>query len=224
MHIEARYNKKITLPDEFINNIPKKVMFFTTVQYMDSLESMKQQLIDANIDVSLSSPRHTKYKGQILGCSNRLIKGFEGDFVFVGDGEFHPKALLLQNKSRVYAFDPKTEIQKVFDHQDAEKLRKKVKGAFTKFIMSKSIGVLITTKPGQYKERIADKLVEKFPDKKFYFFLDNTHNFNGLNDFPFIDCFVNTMCERIGYDDMDVQNMSIINAEDIFDIENGLFD
>ena len=105
-----------------------------------------------------------------------------------------------------------------------DNLRKKVKGAFAKFLMSKEIGVLITTKPGQYKEKVADKFVEKYPDKKFYFFLDNTHNFGGLKDFPFVDSFVNTMCERIGYDDMDVQGISIINAEDIYDIEAGLFD
>ena len=224
IHVEAKYNRQIVLPQEFIEKLPREVIFFTTVQYLDSLEPMRKQLSDSNIEVKLIQPRHTRYEGQILGCSTRTIKGFEGDFVFIGDGVFHPKALLLHNKGRVFAYDPKTDIQSQFTHEDSEVLRKKVKGAYAKFLMSPEVGILITTKPGQYKERIADKLVEKYPDKMFYFFIDNTHNFAGLKDFPFVDCFVNTMCERIGYDDMDVQGISIINAEDIYDLEDGLFD
>lgn len=224
IHIEAKYNKEIVLPEDFIAKLPKEIIFFTTVQYLDSLEAMKKQLTDNNISVKLIKPRHTRYEGQILGCSTRTIKGYEGDFVFIGDGIFHPKALLLHNKGQVFAYDPKTNKQNTFSHEDSEKLRKKVKGAYAKFIMSKEVGVLITTKPGQYKEKIADKLIEKYPDKTFYFFLDNTHNFGGLQDFPFVNCFVNTMCERIGYDDMDVQGISIINVEDIYDLEDGFFD
>lgn len=224
IHIEAKYKKEIILPEDFIAKLPKEIIFFTTVQYLDSLDKIKKQLTSAQIAVKLIQPRHTRYEGQILGCSTRTIKGFKGDFVYVGDGIFHPKALLIHNKGKVYAYDPKTEIQSSFSHSDADNLRKKIKGAYSKFLMSKNIGVLITTKPGQYKEKLSDKLIKKYPDKTFYFLLDNTHNFAGLKDFPFIESFVNTMCERIGYDDMDVQGISIINAEDIYDLEAGFFD
>lgn len=224
IHIEAKYNKEIVLPETFIAQLPKEITFFTTVQYLDSLDKMRDQLTAKGIKVNTVMPRHTRYEGQILGCSTRTIKGYEGDFVYIGDGIFHPKALLIHNKGQVFAYDPKTEIQSNLTHSDSDNLRRKIKGAYSKFLMSKNIGILITTKPGQYKEKLSDKLIAKYPDKTFYFLVDNTHNFGGLKDFPFVESFVNTMCERIGYDDMDVQGISIINAEDIYDLENGVFD
>jgi len=69
------------------------------------------------------------------------------------------------------------------------------------FLMARKVGVLVTTKPGQQRLQLSLKLKEKYPDKEFYYLLADTLDWNGLEDFPFLECFVNTMCPRIGLDD-----------------------
>jgi diphthamide biosynthesis enzyme Dph1/Dph2-like protein len=47
----------------------------------------------------------------------------------------------------------------------------------------------------------AHDLERKYPDKKFYLLLFDTLDFAQLENFNFIECFVNTACPRISYDD-----------------------
>jgi len=91
----------------------------------------------------------------------------------------------------------------------------KQKGAYLKFLDSDEIGIIISTKPGQnyYKEALA--LKDKYKEKNFYYLIFNTINFNDLENFPFIDCFVNAACPRIGFDDSMHFQKSIINIENI---------
>ena len=217
IHIEARYKEIFSLPEKFVQSLPKKIILFTTIQYFNSLENIQKQLIDAGIDVVLIKPRHACHGGQILGCSNSKVDK-EGDFLFIGDGLFHPKALLLKNEKKVYVYNPKTEEETILTTKDVEGMKKKIWANYVKFLYSKKIGVLLTTKFGQYKPQLMESLKKDFPDKEFYFFLDNTYDFASLENFPFIDCFLNTMCERIGYDDSDVQGLFILNVEDLYSL------
>ena len=223
VHIEARYKDKVILPSDFIDKLPNKVILFTTVQYMNSFDSIKEQLETKGINVASVQPRHTRYEGQILGCSTETIS-LPGEYIYIGDGLFHPKALLLRNNSRVFTFNPKTGEKNILDKKALINIINKIKNSYTKFLMADKIGVLISLKPGQMKPKLASGLEKKYPDKKFYFLVDNTFNFSSLIDFRGIKVFLNTMCERIGLDDMDVQNIPILNVEDLNDLENGVFD
>ena len=223
MYVEARYKDKVVLPDWFIAKLPKKVALFTTVQFANSKAAVKEQLEAAGITVEYIRARHTVEEGQILGCSTTRFD-FDGDFVYIGDGLFHPKALVMRNKKKVYCYDPKEDKDLLLDESITEQITKKVKGLFSKFLMSKRIGILVTLKPGQRKDYMIKNLEEQYPDKKFYIFADHSYNFGALADFPYIDIFLNTMCERIGYDDMDVQNVNIMNLEDLWDMRDGKFD
>lgn len=220
LHIEARYKETFTLPEHFIKKLPKKLILFTTIQFMNSLDNIRIQLKTHGIETELTNMRHTCHTGQILGCSNTPIRQ-NGDLLYIGDGLFHPKALLLKNDRTVYAYNPKSQKDSIITRIDTDKMLRKIKANYIKFITSKNIGVLITLKPGQNKEYMTRKLEKQYPDKTFYYFLDNTYNFQSLLDFPFIDVFLNTMCERIGYDDMTEQNIKIINLEDIYHIQLG---
>lgn len=219
VHIEARRKETFLLPDEFVKKLPKSVVLFTVIQYQNSFNAIKKQLEENNIKVDAVKPRHTRYEGQLLGCSTTKFDTDAEAFVYVGDGLFHPKALVMKNNKPVYAYDPQTEQSGEVHNSDVEIIRKKLKGSYLKFLTSENIGVLITLKPGQYKEYMTKGLRERYPNKNFYFFVDSSFNFQSLADFPFIDIFLNTMCERIGYDDMDVQGVKIMNLEDLFELE-----
>ena len=81
-----------------------------------------------------------------------------------------------------------------------------------KFHTSKNIGVLISKKPGQLDLKPLN-LEKRFPKKKFYFFLADEIRKEDLENFNFIDIFVNSACPRIAYDEF--ENISLINLEDI---------
>jgi diphthamide biosynthesis enzyme Dph1/Dph2-like protein len=223
-HVEARYKETIVLPKEFISKLPKELVIFTTVQFLNSKESITKQLNDAGITVSVVRPRHTKYKGQILGCSTNKFDNNIKTYLYIGDGLFHPKALILRNDVKVFTYNPKTKEDAWLDKTSIKSIQKKIKTNFMRFLTANNVGVLITLKSGQNKEYMVKQLEEQYPNKNFYYFADETINFQSLMDFPFIDMFLNTMCERIGSDDMDVQEIHILNLEDLWDMQDGLWD
>ncbi len=54
------------------------------------------------------------------------------------------------------------------------------------------------------------QLEKKYKNKRFYKFVFDTLDYSQLENFPFIECWVNTACPRI-FDDL----RSIINIQDI---------
>ena len=76
----------------------------------------------------------------------------------------------------------------------------KRKAQLIKFHSSKEIGIIVSTKPGQNKLEEAKKLKNKFPDKNFYFILFDNIDYNQLENFNFIEAWVNTACPRIEED------------------------
>ena len=217
LFVEGRYIGKIKIPKELIENIPKKILLFTTVQYLDLIEGVKKQLEDNNkivLNNKINKLPHTKYKYQILGCSiNKINIEFDA-FLYIGDGLFHPYALLIKNNKPCFVYNPKSQQYKVINQKDIEKILKQQKAAFVKFIESKNIGILISTKPGQmiYKDKIKE-LEEKFKDKSFYYLIGDEISPNKLMDFNYIDVFVNTACSRVALDHYSSFEKPIINID-----------
>ncbi|MBT4824791.1 hypothetical protein HN695_04020 [Candidatus Woesearchaeota archaeon] len=213
--LEARHNKNFTLPANVITKLKKykTLALFTTVQFLDSIPKIKKQLEKANIKVQLIQTKHCQYKAQLLGCSilESKIKAGVDVFLYLGDGLFHPIALKISNNKSVLAFNPFTKKVSEITDQQTKKMQQQQKAALVKFHTSKEIGVLITTKSGQHNMKAAKKLEKKFPNKKYYFFIFDTLDFTQLENFPFIDCYVNTACPRISYDDQEKSPKKIID-------------
>ena len=88
-----------------------------------------------------------------------------------------------------------------------------------KLISSKNIGILLSTKIGQSNSMIAyslkDRIIKKWPDKKVFIFYCSDVNFLELENFNFIDIYINTACPRLAADDSSRSPKSIINASDV---------
>ncbi len=213
--LEARCKNKFLLDKDNIAVLPNNVGLCSSVQFLDSLEEIKTQIEEAGKKVELIKGKHSKHCGQILGCD--VLQGLDkydvDCFLYIGDGLFHPKALLLKNEKDVFSYNPFTKEIKHISTQDIERLKKKEKAALVKFYSSKEIGVIVTTKPGQYNMKKAQDLEEKYPDKKFYIFMCDTIDFIQLENFPFIECWVNTACPRISYDDMMEMEKTIVDVD-----------
>jgi 2-(3-amino-3-carboxypropyl)histidine synthase len=215
--IEKKQLKKILIEQV----VGKKIVIFSTLQFLDSRNQLAEILSDYAEEVIDIKLAHCKYNNQMLGCSaldNKIdLKGAELIF-YVGDGSFHPKSLILSKTvDLVYCLDPISLDLTILNKEDILKLDKKRKGALTSFIIGDNIGILVTTKPGQnnIKKALELKNNPEYKEKNFYLFLDDSINFAELENFNFIDCWVNTACPRIAYDDAIKINRPILNVEDI---------
>lgn len=213
--IEARYKEIVKLPKKVIDKLPERIYLFTTVQFIDSVKPLKKQLEKAGKKVFITKSRHSFHQGQILGCGIEPLDAKTDAFLYVGDGNFHPRALVIDNKKTVFQYNPFNNKFSKLEIKDIESIKKKKKAALMKFLSSENIGVLISTKPGQNMLRQSFNLEEDFPEKNFYYILFNTIDFSQLENFPFIECFVNTACPRIGFEDIDKTNEPMINIDDI---------
>lgn len=200
----------------------KKVGLYAAVQFVHQLEKIQLQLDRLGIGWVTSKPRRTEAVGQVLGCdvdphslklSSEEMKSIDV-FLYIGDGKFHPLALLYAGKD-VICYDPLAHHITVLNHDLIEKIEKRKKGALLKFYSAQKIGVVITTKPGQQQLKMAFKLEEKYPEKKFYFFVDNTISYGQLENFPFVEVWVNTACPRIGLDDQEAFRKGVLNLKDV---------
>lgn len=216
LFLEAHVAMEIALSSEQITQLPKELGLFTTIQFIDSITGVLQQLKDAGITVHLLKGKHTQRPGQILGCE--YLDYPAPAFLYIGDGVFHPQAIAIKNEKPIFCYNPYTKQMALFDRKDIDAVVKQHKIAIMKFLQADSIGILISTKPGQqfmkrcllFKEKCEAK------DKKVYIFLSNTLDFVQMNNFPFVECWVNSACPRIGIDDKNKVDKPMVNLEDVF--------
>ncbi len=228
--IDAKWQGRIQLTNELKNYLKKKdiksVALFASIQFTN-LNDFIKELEKNKIKVNLTEAKRTDEKIQILGCDcyedsfkKNIIKNSDL-ILYVGDGLFHPKALLLaQKKSKgikpIIIFDPITNQIREINKKEIEKQIQKYKRNIKLFINSKLVGILVTIKPGQQYFNAAKKLKEKLKEqgKKSYIFIDDIINLNQLENYPFIQCWVNTACPRIGTDDILNTEKPIINLKE----------
>ena len=84
------------------------------------------------------------------------------------------------------------------------------------FMNAESIGILVTIKPGQQYLQAALKLKQKLKqeNKKAYIFIADTLDLFNLENYPFIQAWVNNACPRIGKDDAVNIPQSLINLRE----------
>lgn len=177
----------------------------STVQHLHSLKDVQKLFPDSVLG------------GQVLGCdvsAAEKIKGKVDAFLFVGSGRFHPLQIAFATGKDVYCADPFTGGVSVITGKDVEEWRKRTKGAFLKFLNSKRVGIIVTTKHGQANLKEAEAF-NNSTDKECFIFVFDTVDFSELENFPDIECWINTACPRIGYDDSKRISKPIINLDDL---------
>ena len=187
--------------------LPKKVGLVTTIQFLKQLDKIKSYLEGQDHEVYLG--------GQILGCDAGNAKKISANvdvFLYVGSGEFHPLRVLIETGKKVIIANPISgEVGELSDAEIKE-IEKKVLGKYNKFLHAKKIGILVSTKPGQYHLDRAFALKESL-DKESYIFIGDEIRVNELEDFNDIDFWVNTACPRI-------EDKNIISLEDLEKYKN----
>lgn len=186
----------------------KKIGVVTTAQHLHTLKVVENILKKHNfMPIVSDGDERISEKGQILGCNftaGTTIADRVDCFLFIGSGNFHPVGLLLSSKKPVIAADPYTNVVKKQELEDLKDtiLRQRY-GAIANSKNAKRFGILVGTKRGQQRIKLADKikeLLDSFNKKSLIITLDQFSPIS-LQGFGDIDCFVSTACPRIAIDD-----------------------
>jgi 2-(3-amino-3-carboxypropyl)histidine synthase len=186
--------------------LPEKVGLVTTAQHLGKLREAR--------DFLEKNGKKAVIGGQVLGCnvmSAEKIADKVDCILFIGSGKFHP--IGIGKVKKIIIANPFTNEVSEIGEIEIKKIEIKRKVAVSKFLGSDKIGVIMSTKKGQSANVDRKKLQKKYPNKKFFYFACDTLNMNDLENFPFIECWINTMCPRIAYEDY--SQKAIVNLEDV---------
>lgn len=202
-------NLKLTIPEL---SKYKKLALATTVQHTHQLPAIKDFFKSNGIEALTKKGVLPAYEGQVLGCDTLAIKIPEAEAIlYIGDGMFH--ALAIEESKPVYIFNPYTKEFKQIN-EAIERLKKKRIGAIASALSANIFGILVSTKPGQFRLEIAKwakRELEKI-GKTSEILVANELNPYSIANFSVFEAYINTACPRI-VDDLDLFEKPILNLD-----------
>ncbi|WP_244603427.1 diphthamide biosynthesis enzyme Dph2 [Methanococcoides sp. NM1] len=180
----------------------KRVGVLTTVQHIqklpevcDILESEGKECLIGRGDSKIA------YAGQVLGCNFSVADGLDCDeFLYIGSGEFHPLGVSLATGKRVLVADPfSNEVREV----DPRRILKQRSAVIANSLDAETFGILVSTKPGQYRMALARQLKElaEKRGKTAYILTMDLITPDQMLQFK-VDAFVSTACPRLAVDEV----------------------
>jgi 2-(3-amino-3-carboxypropyl)histidine synthase len=169
----------------------------TTVQHAHLIPLMETFLRSGGIDVRVAEGSgRTPHRGQVLGCSFHAARETHADeILFVGTGLFHPIGISLATGVRVIALDPFTGTAQ---EASGDTLKRRRFAVMEQAFGAKSIGIIVSTKSGQQRMALAERLAGLSPHAVIIAMQEVSPD--ELLNLGF-DAFVNTACPRLVYDD-----------------------
>jgi len=175
----------------------KRVGLVTTSQHLHLLPRMVEFLKERGIEaVVAGGSGRARYPGQVLGCSFSGARETGcGEILYVGTGLFHPEGIQLATGARVIALDPYLGTAVPVS---AERLKRRRFALVEKARGAERIGVILSTKSGQQRLALARRLAALSEKAVIVAMCEVSPG--GLLNLGF-DCYVNTACPRLAYDD-----------------------
>lgn len=209
--IEAKYNGPVNVSRIKVGKLPQKIGLVASLQFVDFLDEIKNFLEKNGKKVFLEKG-YQKYAGQVLGCEQsaaKRIAALVDAFLYIGDGRFHAIGVKMKTGKEVFTFNPLSDEFSWIEKGVIEKIQMKRKAMLMKFYSSKEIGIIICTKDGQNKLNEAREFKRRYPEKNFYLVLFDNVDYSQLENFNFIECWINAACPRIEED------TKVINLQEI---------
>ena len=207
LFIEAR--KKFDLNAvklELLDSLPgDKIALAGTVQYLELIDPVKKYLESKGKEVIVKSGAY--YDGHVLGCNSSALNSECDTFLMVTDGRFHAINNAIQLQKEIYVFTTHT-LEKV-EQSEIDEHNKKTLTRQKKYLFADVIGLLVSSKVGQYQKNIfaVKKRIEDSGKRVYVFESDNINTLE-FENFPQVQMWVNTACFGLGRDDMRIVNLS----------------
>lgn len=200
----------VPLLRDFANQIKyKNICLVTTVQFLGAIKAAKKFMESRGFSV--------RDGGKIMGCDAGLAKKYEkvvDCYLFIGSGRFHPLGLQERVGKPVLFLDIENRrLENLIGKKNKSEIRRRLR--IEKAIGMKNFGILVSTKPGQSKIKLALKIRSglKAAGKNAYVLVGDCFTAEKLLGMR-IDVLVNTSCPRIR-DDYEQFNKVILNPEDV---------
>ncbi len=228
--IEYMYDK-IELDDNIFDklreNSIKNIGLLSSVQYYNQMFYVEEKLKKLGYNVIIGkNDERLKYPGQVLGCnfsSAHSISLYVDAYLLVSTGLFHGIGAQLSSDKPVYILDLNDKkIKNIKDNVD--KFLRKRYGKIERAIDAKKFCVVIDTKIGQYRKKLAYDIYNKIKSLGRDAIIITTDNVSP-SDFENIMCdaVVFTGCPRVSIDDGDKFKMPVltpIEFEQLFKFKN----
>ncbi|MBI5347299.1 MAG: diphthamide biosynthesis enzyme Dph2 [Candidatus Aenigmarchaeota archaeon] len=198
------WNIDVDINEKEIEKIAeKRIGLVTTIQHLDSLEKIAEKLRKAGKEPVIG--------GQILGCrtenAEKILDKTDA-ILFIGSGSFHALGL----KRKAYRLD--VEKGMIVDMaQEIMHEEKKRQARMATFMDAGTIGIIVSSKPGQFDMQTAHRLKKKLEEKDkkaFIIIMDEVTN-DALMPFK-ADAYINTACPRLTDSAF---SKTIVNAGDL---------
>lgn len=192
----------------------KSIALISTAQYCHKLPELKERLEKEGFLVELKKGKsRVEMPGQVLGCDYSALKNTKASaVVFVGDGIFHAKGAAIYTGKKVYSINPLSfELKEI----SAQEFLRERYFLISRCVGLKNLGILVSTKLGQKRLRLAEKIRERALKKglKAIIIYIGEITPEKLENLPF-EFYVNTACPRISYDDYKRFKMPIITPQE----------
>jgi len=183
-----------------------RVGLTSTVQHTPQLREVAEALDQKGIKALVGEGAgETPEAGQVLGCSysaaTRLSEDVDG-YIFIGGGRFHALGLALTTGKPIVVANPYNGSVTRLDESELMQLAKRRMASINTAKAAKTIGVLVSSKPGQRDLAEAMVIAEKLGDREktaFLIYLDEVRA-DQLNNFTEPEAFIETACPRIAID------------------------
>ena len=200
----------------------EKVGILASLQFIDFIPKVKEYLEKIGKKAILGKGKNNEkflYPGQILGCD--YSQAFEIEklvecFLVISSGKFHAIGLAMKTEKPVYLLDvEKRKVEKI----DASEFIKRKIIAQELAKDCKRIGILVSTKPGQFKPELAEKLKKKIEalGKEAYILVADEIKPEKI-EYLSIDCIVNTACPRIAIEERALYKIPFLNRDEFEEI------
>ncbi|ELA41948.1 diphthamide biosynthesis enzyme Dph1/Dph2 domain-containing protein [Vittaforma corneae ATCC 50505] len=188
-----------------IKNFAGTIAIIGTIQFNSSVNRLKRMIDQSKLDgkLELNVPQVKPLSpGEILGCTSPVISGVN-DVIYIGDGRFHLESAMIRNPAlNFYKYCPFTRklSQEFYDYEKMKVFREReIKRAFE----GRSFGVILGSLGRQGNKHVfrnVAKRIESFGKYKIYKIVLDEINQDLLDNFDFVDAFVQVSCPRLSID------------------------
>ncbi len=205
-YVEAYFNGDIReYVNPVVNEFSDNVGLLATIQYINCLPQVKEIFEKAgkNAVIGTGDGRIT-YPGQVLGCNCSSAENIVDDvdeFLFIGEGDFHPLAAAFGVNKRMRVLNPVTGELRSIDEKRDRILRKRF-AAIESARDANDFLVIVCSKVGQNRNALADEMVSKITasGRKAYKVCLKELSPQALLSYK-VDAYVSTACPRLAMDD-----------------------
>ncbi|AKA48145.1 diphthamide biosynthesis protein [uncultured archaeon] len=205
----------------------RRVGLVASIQYMNEMQDVRRLLEDQGIEVRVGeSDGRMRYAGQVLGCNFSSAHSVEADvdsFLVVSTGMFHAIGVQLSTSKDVFLLDLNDRTMRNIKGETDKFLRKRY-GALYRARDARKFCVVVDTKVGQHRRKLADVLMNDVRKVGGEPVLLTTNEVNPM-DYENMRCdaVIFTGCPRVPIDDHEKFTMPVMTPPEfqtIFGLKN----